>query len=89
VQTTDAEAARSDMTEEELLSVKAEYLAAHSTYQTYVALCATAELENSQSWNELRGELEQARKNLDRARSAYRNALFGIAFGTAPGVRSD
>jgi hypothetical protein len=82
VQTSDAEAPRSNPTEEELRALKAEYLAAHSCYQTYLALCATAELGNSRSWSELLAELEQALDNLERARGAYRGALFEIAFGT-------
>jgi hypothetical protein len=77
---TDVDAPLSSTTEEDLLAIKAEYLAAHSSYQTYLALCATAELGNSRSWNELLAELELARNNLDRARNAYRDALFEIAF---------
>jgi hypothetical protein len=81
VQTSDADALPSNTTEEDLVALKAEYLAAHSTYQTYVALCATAELGNAQSWDKLVIELEQALDRLERARGAYRRALFEIAFG--------
>ena len=84
----DAEAPPSSSTEEELLALKAEYLAAHSSYQTYLTLCATAELGNSRSWSELLVELEQALDNLDRARNSYRRALFEIAFGAGPAPRA-
>jgi hypothetical protein len=82
VQTNEAEPPRSNTTEEKLLALKAEYLAAHSSYQTYLALCATAELENSRSSSELQTELEQALNNLNRARNEYRRVLFEIAFRT-------
>lgn len=82
MQTTDDDTPPWNTTDEELLAVKAEYLAAHSTYQTYVALCATAELGDGQSWSELVVELEQALGRLERARGAYRQALFRIAFGS-------
>jgi hypothetical protein len=69
-------------TDDELAELKERYLDAHSDYDRCVAALAQAGLKSAASLPEETLEhLARAFENLQVARSAYRAALFHVAFG--------
>ena len=68
------------VTEEELLELKAKYLAAHSEYDRCVAALADAGLDSATSLPDVLDRLAKASLDLQVARTEYRSALFNLAF---------
>jgi hypothetical protein len=68
-------------TEEELLALKAKYLAAHSEYERCVTALSRAGLRSASTLpGETLDELARAFFELQVARNEYRAALFNVAF---------
>ena len=68
-------------TEEELLALKTQYLAAHAEYENCVAALSEAGLRSVASLPaSTLDRLAKAFFALQAARAKYRDALFGIAF---------
>jgi hypothetical protein len=72
------------LTEAELLTLKAKYLAAHSDYERRVAALSRAGLRSASTLPNGLDDLAQAFYALRAARKEYRAALFDVAFDSEP-----